>query len=164
MKPVNTINFHFHGSIEELKRLLCRGLGCHNQAQQPRIWTVLEGLDERIPAIKMKLSKPIKPGFRRPVTITPDEEVDQRADGTFAQIEILSGDSQVVYNPASTAKSIQVWFYGDGAIGDKSARITVDGHIGEGDVPVSLDVDWTVANPDATSLTVVEGADEPIPT
>ncbi len=112
----------------------------------------------------MKLSKPIKPGFRRPCTITPDELVDQRPDGTFLQIEVLSGDSQVVYNPESTGSSIKVWFYGDGAIGDKSARLTADGHIGEGEQQISLDVDWTVSTPDATTLGFAEGADEPIPT
>jgi hypothetical protein len=146
-----------------LKGLLRGLLKC--EKQKVRIWTITVDPDEPIPKEQMKLAKPLKPGFRRPVTLTPDEDVDQGADGTFASIEILSGDSQVVYNPESTAKSIKVWFYGDGATGDKSARITVDGHIGEEDVPVSVDIDWTVATPDATTFkTIVEGEDEAIPT
>lgn len=138
------------------------GKGCN--PQKPRIWVLTLGQDEPIPIQQMKLAKPIKPGFRRPVTLTPDEPVDKRDDGTFVAIEVLSGDSQVVYNPASTATSIQVWFYGDGSTGDKSARLTVDGHIGDGDQPVSIDIDWTVTTPDATTLGISEGADEPIPT
>jgi hypothetical protein len=155
------LQFHYRGN--NLKGLLCGLLKCDKQ--KVRIWTITVEQDEPIPQKEtMKLAKPIRPGFRRPVTLTPDEDVDQAADGTFATIEILSGDSQVVYNPESTAKSIKVWFYGDGATGDKSARITVDGHVGDGDQPVSLDFDWTVASPDATSFkTIVEGEDEAIP-
>jgi len=154
------ISVQYRGS--NLKKLLCDLLKC--EKQKVRIWTITIGQDEPIPKGQhMKLSKPLKPGFRRPLTLTPDEAVDQRADGTFALVEVTAGDSQFVYNPASTEKSIQVWAYGDGAIGDKSGRITVDGHIGDGDVPVSIDIDWTVANPDATALTLVEGTDEPIP-
>lgn len=148
----------------ELKKLLCGLLKCEEHKPKVRFWFITEGQDEPIPkGNKVKLSKPIKPGFRRPLTITPDEAVDQAADGTFASTEILDGDSQLVYNPESTEKSIKVWAYGDGALGDKAGRVTVDGHIGDGDVPVTIDIEWTVANPDATALTLTEGADEPIP-
>jgi len=154
------ISVQYRGS--NLRNLLCGLLKC--EKQKVRIWTLLEGQDESIPKGNIvKLSKPIKPGFRRPLTLTPDEAVDQRADGTFALVEVTTGDSQLVYNPESTEKSIKVWAYGDGAIGDKAGRITVDGHIGDGDVPVAIDIEWTVANPDATALTLVEGTDEPIP-
>jgi len=154
------LQFHYRGN--NLKGLLFGLLKCDKQ--KVRIWTLLEGQDEPIPKGQhMKLSKPLKPGFRRPLTLTPDEAVDQRADGTFALVEVTAGDSQFVYNPESTEKSIKVWAYGDGAIGDKAGRITVDGHIGDGDVPVSIDIEWSVANPDATALTLVEGTDEPIP-
>ena len=154
------ISVQYRGS--NLRNLLCGLLKC--EKQKVRIWTLTEGQDEPIQKGQhMKLSKPIKPGFRRPLTLTPDEAVDKGADGTFAQTEVLSGDSQFVYNPESTEKSIKVWAYGDGALGDKAARLTVDGHIGDGEQPVSLDIEWTVASPDATALTLVEGADEPIP-
>ncbi len=160
MNDDDFINVQYRGP--NLKGFLCELLKCNKP--KVRFWTITEGQDELIPKKEtMKLSKPIKPGFRRPLTLTPDEAVDQGADGTFAQLEVLSGDSQFVYNPDSTATSIKVWAYGDGAIGDKSARLTVDGHIGSGEQPVSLDIDWTVANPDATTLTLAEGADEPIP-
>jgi hypothetical protein len=157
------LSFHYNGGVNNLRDLLCGFLKCKDKTKV-RFWTITIGPDEPIPKKEtMKLSKPIKPGFRRPLTLTPDEPVDARADGTFALVEVLSGDSQLVYNPESTAISIRVWAYGDGAIGDKSGRLTVDGHVGDGEQPVSLDIDWTVANPDATALSLVEGADEPIP-
>lgn len=112
----------------------------------------------------MKLSKPIKPGFRRPITITPDEPVDVNDSGTFLQVENVTGDSTVTVNPASTATSLQFYINGDGSTGDKAIRVRADGHVGDGDQPVTLDIEFTVANPDATSLAnLVEGADEPIP-
>jgi len=112
----------------------------------------------------MKLQKPLKPGFRRPFTITPDEAVDVNDSGTFVKVEIVAGDSTVTIDPASTATSIKGWLNGDGATGDKAVRFTADGHLGDGDQPVSLDVEYTVANPDATTLGFAEGTDEPIPT
>lgn len=122
------------------------------------------GTDEPILKDEMKLSKPLKPGFRRPFTITPDEAVDINANGTYVAVEIVSGDSTVTIDPASSATSIKGWLNGDGATGDKAVRFTADGHLGEGDQPVSLDVEYTVSNPDATSLAAfTEGVDEPIP-
>lgn len=112
----------------------------------------------------MDLKKPIKPGYRRPFTITPDEPVDVRADGTFWASEILTGDSTVTYDPASTATSLQGWFNGDGSTGAKSVRLKADGHLGEGELEVTLDVDYVVSTPDATSISaLVEGTDELIP-
>lgn len=134
--------------------------------QKPRSsWPVIEGLDEPIPKEHMTytLARPIKPGFRRPLTIKPDEDLDALANGQFASVEILSGDSTFTIDPSSTKASIKAFAYGDGAMGDKVARIHVDGHIGEGVVDVTIDIAWTVAHPDATALGVTEGADEPIP-
>jgi hypothetical protein len=111
----------------------------------------------------MKLTRPIKPGFRRPFVITPDEEVDKMANGEFVAVEILAGDSTVKIDPASTAREIKGWLNGDGSTGDKSVQFTCDGHVGEGDQPVTLTVDFAVAHPDATILGFTEGTDEPIP-
>lgn len=111
----------------------------------------------------MKLTKPIKPGFRRPFTITPDEPVDINDSGTYVKVEVLSGDSTVTIDPASTAKSIKGYLNGDGATGEKAVRFTADGHVGDGEQAVSLDVEYAVSTPDATTLGFVEGTDEPIP-
>ncbi len=124
------------------------------------------GPDERIQKKPehMKLLKPIKPGFRRPFTLTPDEEVDVQGDGSFARAEVISGNSTVTFDAkASTNKSIKGWLNGDGATGSKSVQFVVDGKLGEGDQVVTLDVDYEVATPDATILAFAEGADEPIP-
>jgi hypothetical protein len=121
------------------------------------------GQDEPIPKDTMKLAKPIKPGFRRPFTITPDEPVDQNNSGSFVSVEVLSGDSTVTIDPASTATSIKGWLNGDGATGAKAVRFSADGHVGEGEQTVTLDVEYDVATPDATLLGFTEGTDEPIP-
>lgn len=111
----------------------------------------------------MKLTKPIKPGFRRPFTITPDEPVDINSAGTYVQVNVLAGDSTVTIDPASTSTSIKGWINGDGAVGDKSVEFIADGHVGDGDQQIALTVDFQVSTPDATTLGFVEGTDEPIP-
>ena len=155
--------------FQKFRARLCRLLGCRQQTKG-RVWLLETGPDEPIPNTKtkaknMKLSKPIKPGFRRPFTITPDEAVDVRADGNFFAADVVEGDSTVTYNPESTAQLLKGWFNGDGATGNKQVRIKADGHVGEGEQEVTLDVEYLVATPDATSLAaLVEGVDEPIPT
>jgi hypothetical protein len=128
-------------------------------------WILMFGPDEPIQRNEsMKLSKPIKPGFRRPFTITPDEAVDVADNGQFLNAQNIVGDSTFTYDPSSTELSLKGWINGDGSTGDKTIRLIADGHVGAGDVPVTLDIDFTVAHPDATSLDkFVEGADEPIP-
>lgn len=151
------------GSASDIRELLCKVI-CGKQHKQVRFWTVTEGQDERIPSAKMKLSKPIKPGFRRPITITPDEPVDVNNSGTFLSIENVTGDSTTTVDPTSTATSLKFWINGDGSLGSKAIRVSADGHVGDGEVTVTLDIEFEVANPDATSLAnLVEGADEPIP-
>lgn len=127
------------------------------------------GHDEPIdPGIHMEvtLAKPIAPGFRRSFTVGTDEAIDKQPDGTFAKSETLEGDSTApVVLPESTEKLLKGWIYGDGSVGAKKARITVDGHVGDGDVPITLDISYEVASADATSfVNFTEGADEVIPT
>jgi len=123
------------------------------------------GTDERITkkAKTMRLEKPIKPGFRRPFTLTPDEALDAGADGAFATAEILSGDSTVTIDPASTATEVRGWLNGNGATGEKSVRFSADGRLGDGEQVITLDVEYTVSTPDATTLGFSVGVDEPIP-
>lgn len=158
---------HFKGSTREFRELFCRFLGCEKPQPKPKVrfWSIAFEADEPLPkAPHMKLARPIKPGFRRPFTITPDEPVDVNDSGTFVKVEVLNGDSTVTIDPASTATSIKGWINGDGATGSKAVKFIADGHVGDGDQPVSLDVEFEVANPDATILGFSEGAaDEPIP-
>lgn len=130
-----------------------------------RFWTISFGPDEPLSKDKyMKLAKPIKPGYRRPFTITPDEALDVNANGTFVQVNVLAGDSTVTIDPASTSTSIKGWINGDGTTGAKSVEFIADGHVGEGEQQVALTVDFEVSHPDATSLeNFVEGTDELIP-
>lgn len=150
------------GSGHDIREFLCKTLGCH-QRQRVRFWSISFGQDELIPKVKMKLTKPIKPGFRRPFTIVPDEAVDANDQGGFVKVNTLAGDSTVTIDPTSTATEIKGWLNGDGAVGDKSVEFVVDGHVGPGEVQVSLTVDFSVAHPDATVLGFTEGTDEPIP-
>lgn len=156
----------FEGRCHGFLHLLCRLIGCSKHQDKPvRFWLLETGPDEPLPNKNMQLSKPIKPGFRRPFTITPDEPVDTRASGQFFDTTVTAGDSTVTYDPTSTASLLKGWFNGDGATGHKAVQIAADGHVGDGDQEITLDVEYDVENPDATSLAaLVEGTDEPIPT
>lgn len=145
--------------------------GCDPGKKKPkeRLFVFATGHDEPIPQetpMEVTLSKPIKPGFRRSFTVGTDEPVDKQPDGSFAKSEVLEGDSRAAeILPTSTETLLQGWIYGDGSVGAKKDRVTVDGHVGEGDVPITLDISYEVNSPDATSFTnFTEGADEAIPT
>ncbi len=130
------------------------------------LWIFTEGLDERIPAdMDITLTKPIKPGWRRKCTVATDEPVDQQPNGLYARSENVEGDSTpAVILPESTNQLIQLWVYGDGALGTKKTRVIVDAHVGEGDVALNLDLSYEVASPDATAFeNFTEGEDEVIP-
>lgn len=116
--------------------------------------------------MRVTLSKPIKPGFRRKVNLTPDEPIDQRPDGTFAGTEAVEGDSTIVVRPESDKNKVRLFVNGDGTLGTgKVVRVVADGHVGEGEAQISIELQWDVASPDATefSSTVEEETpDEPI--
>ena len=152
----------FKGSSAELHGLFCEILGC-GPKPKPIRFHVTFGPDEPMQKNTMKLEKVLKPGFRRPFTLTPDEPVDANDAGAFIAVEILGGNSTVTINPETTASSIKGWLNGDGALGEKAVRFIADGHVGEGQAQITLDVEYTVAAPDATTLGFVEGQDEPIP-
>ena len=144
---------------------------CEPKHQKPKrhLWVFATGHDEPIPkepSMDVTLSKPIKPGFRRAFEVSTDEPVDKQDNGAFARSEVVDGDSSAaVISPDSTETLIKGWIYGDGSIGNKKTRIIVDAHVGDGDVPLALDVSYEVAHPDATAFTnFKEGADEAIPT
>jgi hypothetical protein len=157
------MRLQFSGSRRDVRELLCYWIGCPKP--KTKVWTIHFEPDQKMKVIHMILTKPITPGFRRPFTITPDEAVDQAEDGSFFAVEVLDdGDSSVTLDPESTATSLRGWLNGDGSTGSKRVRFSADGRLGEGEQPVTLEVEYTVATPDATSLdNFVEGADEPIP-
>jgi hypothetical protein len=136
--------------------------------RKPRkgLWLLSTGPDEPIKKDPMVVNlKPIKPGFRRPFTLTTDEPVDLRADGVnYFTATPTTGDSTIVFT-SQTATGAAGFVNGDGAIGDKVVQISADAHVGEGDVEITLDVAYTVQNPDATEIGfTLGGPDEPIPT
>lgn len=168
------MNITFNGRIHELKDLrefICKVFGCAPPQHKPkdRLFVLeVEGVDEPITkgSMRVKLSKPIRPGFQRPITLTPDEPVDAREDGTFAGVEPVEGDSSLIIRPESSAKSIKAFVRGDGTLGTgKVARVVADGHVGDGEAQISLEIEWDVMSPDATEFNpaVEEGVDEPIP-
>ncbi len=141
---------------------------CEHKKPRTRLFVFATGHDEPIPRptpMQVTLSKPIRPGFRRAFTVGTDEAVDKQPDGSYARAEVLSGDSRApTIDTDSTGTLLKGWIYGDGAVGQKQVRVTVDGHVGEGDVPITLDVSYEVSTPDATSFVgFQEGADEAIP-
>ena len=146
--------------------------GCCDPSKKPkeqRLVLFATGHDEKIPQeipMEVTLSKPIKPGFRRSFTVGTDEAIDKQPDGSYAKTEVVDGDSRAPeILPTSTDKLLQGWIYGDGSVGAKKVRVTADGHVGEGDVPITLDISYEVNSPDATEFVgFTEGADEAIPT
>lgn len=143
---------------------------CDPDKKKPkqRLFVFATGHDEKIPQetpMEVTLAKPIKPGFRRSFTVGTDEAVDKQADGSYARTEVVEGDSRAPeILPTSTDKLLQGWIYGDGSVGAKKVRVTVDGHVGEGDVAITLDISYQVASADATEFVgFTEGPDEPIP-
>lgn len=107
---------------------------------------------------------PIKPGFRRPFTLTTDEDVDLQPDGVnYFVATATTGDSTIVFT-TQTPTGASGFVNGDGAVGDKVVQISADGHVGDGVVTITLDVSFVVTHPDATGFAfAVAGADEPIP-
>jgi len=137
------------------------------------IWMCVVGdiPDEPIQKTNMEitLKKPIRPGFQRSLELITDAPVDKREDGSYAVGAVVAGDSSAPeILPESTNTSIKTWIKGDGALGDKTGSITVDAHVGTADVPLTANVNYTVAHPDATEFSKVnEGdpsTDVPIPT
>jgi hypothetical protein len=108
---------------------------------------------------------PIKPGWRRPFTLTADEPVDLLDDGiNYFRATSITGDSTISFTSQSPTEA-KGFVNGDGSLGSKLVQIRADGHVGEGDVPITVDVAFTVETPDATTLGFVLGSpDEPIPT
>lgn len=112
----------------------------------------------------MILTKPINPGYRRKLAVKSDYALDIRADGGYLGSEVVDGDSTAPTIADSTSGGGTVWINGDGSTGVKNVLIRADGHVGDGEVGVTLPVQYEVMNPDATVLTGTEvGADEPIP-
>lgn len=140
---------------------------CETKAK-PRLIVFATGHDEPMKGIQkmqVTLKKPIAPGFRRAFTVGFDEDVDVQVDGSFVRSESIEGDSTAPTISASTARTAAGFINGDGAIGKKRALLTADGHVGDGDVPITLEIDYEVAHADATTFTAfTEGADEAIPT
>jgi hypothetical protein len=145
-------------------------IGCDNvhkkhKRTKNRLWLLATGPDELIEKENMIVNlKPIAPGFRRPFTLLTDEAVDLRPDGVnyFTAVP-TQGDSTIVFT-SQTPTTAAGFVNGDGAIGDKVVQISADAHVGEGDVEITLDVAYTVQNPDATAIGfTLGGPDEPIP-
>lgn len=131
-----------------------------------RLLLFATGRDEPIvkPHMIVNLT-PIKPGFRRPFTLTADEPVDLLADGVnYFKATTVTGDSTITFT-SQTATEAKGYVNGDGALGTKLVQISADGHVGDGEVVITVDVSFTVQTPDATTLGFVLGSpDEPIPT
>ncbi len=140
---------------------------CEQHSKPPRLIVFATGPDAPMKGkiVLLTLKKPIAPGFRRPFTVGFDEDVDVLPDGSYVKSEVVDGDSSAPTIKTSTARSVEGWINGDGALGKKLVRLTADGHVNEGEVPITLDVAYDVAHPDATEFKnfVEGGTDEQIP-
>lgn len=107
----------------------------------------------------------VPPGQGLNLNLVPDEPIDVREDGTFATSAVVSGDSNAPdIKPTSNANSIDVLLRGDGSIGVKVVSVTVDASVGPADVPLTIEITYTVDHPNATDFkTVTEGTLEALP-
>src|SRR4026208_1667925 len=132
---------------------------------KPRLLLFATGQDEPIETKPMIVNlTPIKPGWRRPFTLTTDEPVDLLADGVnYFKATTIAGDSTINFVTQSP-NGATGYVNGDGSLGTKQVQISADGHVGDGEVTITVDVAFTVEHADATSLGFVLGSpDEPIP-
>lgn len=165
----NYMKLKLSGTLAEIRAMLRSLCGCQPQPPKPQprpfLFVLTLGEDEKLKEpMEVTLSKPIKPGFRRPFTVKADEELDVRPDSNFVGVEVVEGDSTVTLTETNKTGA-SGFINGDGSLGRKVIRLVADGHIGDGDVAVTLDIIFEVAHPDATILGFTEGAaDEPIPT
>ncbi len=61
-------------------------------------------------------------------------------------------------------KNLQLIVQGNGSVGANNAfAVQVDGHIGDGDVPIVNEFDYDVTSPDATEVTFTKTGREKIP-
>jgi len=102
------------------------------------------------------VTTPVPPGKGYALQLTTDEAVDVQPDGSFAVGSVIEGDSLAPnIMPTSTEKSIDVVLRGDGSVGVKKVKVRVDAHIGQADVPLDLDITYTVDHKDATDFSNV---------
>jgi len=150
--------------IQKLVRVVRELVEVLTKPKEPHVWVIT--LDADVPIKKenqimplIVLTRPIAPGFMRPITLTPDHAVDVRADGSFCTASVISGDSSVPrINPTSTNIAITGFLMGDGAVGTKVVSFAVDGAVGARDVEITQEVQYEVSAPDATALVVADNA------
>jgi len=148
--------------LKQFLALLRRWLGSNNATRLSVVEALTDEIIKKGRKRKMQhiLKKPIKPGYRRKLILTPDAPVDAQGDGKFAHVGIVAGDSTLTYGENSTAEKIEIYVNGDGSLGNKQGQVKVDGHVGEGEAVIVLDLFWEVAHPDATSFSGIEEAEE----
>jgi hypothetical protein len=116
---------------------------------------------ERKTVPRIVLAKPIKPGFKRKLSIKSDEPLDADQNNQFLEVKRISGEASAPKIVGeSTPTQTTVYLYGDGGIGTNVFLFEADGHVGEGAVVISLEVEYAVSHPDATVLEVAEEATE----
>jgi len=150
---------------EDFRDWLCQVLGCKGKPPKPPkpnkdvfVWVFLKLRRERIntkPTLPMKIED-IPVGYQDIYEGKADEPIEN------PKLEMLSGgaDASVQQKDPTT---IEVTFRGEGGIGPSSCRVTVDGHIGDGDVPIVTEFEWNVVSADATTVGFTKVRREQIP-
>lgn len=152
--------------LRKLLKKICRELLRDNKVTVCVCGCADVAITERKTVPRLVIAKPIKPGFKRKLTIKADEPLDADQNNQFLEIKRISGEAtspKIVGE--STPTQTTVYLYGDGGIGSNVFEFSADGHVGEGAVVITLEVEYAVAHPDATELSVVEDEateDEPI--
>lgn len=140
---------------------------CNEPKPKDRLWVFATGDDRPIKEkpMEIQLARPIAPGFERYFSVSTDEPVDKREDGTFFVTATVEGDSAAPTIETQTDKSVTGWIRGDGTLSsapnDKVVEVRADGHVGEGDVPIALRIRYTVAHKDATDFVGFKEGEQP---
>jgi hypothetical protein len=99
-------------------------------------------------------------GFQDIYEGTADEDIELPAE----PVQQLTGNSTMGVRLLSPRK-LELTVRADGDIGSSSVAVTVDGHIGDGEVPIRLEFNWDTVHKDATEITgITKVRREPIPT
>ena len=118
---------------------------------------------------RLVITKPIKPGFKRKIKLTSDEPLDLKSEGVYFEVAKVSGDADLpVADGAQSPGAANFWLLGStgASIGTPQVfSFSGDGHVGDGEAVIAVEVEYTVNHPDATEITAVVTEieqDEPI--
>lgn len=97
-------------------------------------------------------------GFQDIYTGVADEAIELPEN----PVEQITGNSTAAVKLVDS-KTVELTIRGDGDIGPSSVAVLVDGHVGEGEVPIRTEFEWDTVSKDATTVQFTKVRREPLP-